>query len=114
MPETPADYEISFGPYRLFPARHLLLEDGKPVRLGSRALELLIALAERRNELVTKDDLIARVWPQTFVEEGSLRVHIAALRRALGDGQKGNRYILNIPGRGYRFVAPLSRAPQEE
>ena len=117
MPERVAvstDYEISFGPFRLFPARQLLLENGKSVRLGSRALELLIALAERPNELVTKEDLIARVWPQTFVEEGSLRVHIAALRRALGDGQKGNRYVLNIPGRGYRFVAPLSRATQQE
>jgi predicted ATPase len=63
-------------------------------------------LAERPSELVDKEDLIARVWPKTFVEEGNLRVHIAALRRALGDGQAGKRYITNVPGRGYSFVAP--------
>jgi DNA-binding winged helix-turn-helix (wHTH) protein len=99
---------ISFGPFRLVPSQQLLLEDGKPVRLGSRALDLLVALVESPNEIVSKDDLIARVWPGTFVEEGNLRVHIAALRRALGDGQGGNRYVANIPGRGYRFVAPVS------
>src|SRR5262249_48985165 len=105
---------MSFGPFRLVPSRQLLLEDGKPVRLGSRALDILIALAERPNEVVSKEDLIARVWPDTFVEEGNLRVHIAALRRALGEGQAGNRYVANIPGRGYRFVAPSSVSSEQE
>src|SRR5262245_53870544 len=109
-----ADHAISFGPFRLVPSQQLLLEDGKPVRLGSRALEILIALAERPNELVRKEDLIARVWPDTFVEEGNLRVHIATLRRALGDGQGGRRYVTNIPGRGYRFVAPISLFADQE
>ena len=63
-----ADQAISFGPFRLVPSQQLLLEDGKPVRLGSRALDILIALAERPNELVSKEELIARVWPDTFVE----------------------------------------------
>jgi len=58
--------------------------------------------------LVTKEELVARVWPDTFVEEGNLRVHMAALRRALGDGQAGNRYVVTVPGRGYRFVASVS------
>src|SRR5262249_41688233 len=100
--------EISFGPFRLFPARQLLLEGDRPVRLGSRALEILIALLERRGELISTKALIARVWPDTVVEEGNLRVHIAALRSALGDGQAGKRYVANVPGRGYRFVAPVS------
>jgi predicted ATPase/DNA-binding winged helix-turn-helix (wHTH) protein len=99
---------ISFGPFRLLPAQQLLLEGDKPVRLGSRALDILVALAERAGELVTKEELVGRVWPNTFVEEGNLRVHVAALRRALGDGHAGARYVLNVPGRGYRFVASLS------
>ena len=108
-----ADHAISFGPFRLVPSRQLLLEDGKPVRLGSRALDILIAPTERPSEVVSKEDLIARVWPDTFVEEGNLRVHIAALRRALGDGQAGKRYVANIPGRGYRFVAPIAWSAEQ-
>jgi predicted ATPase/DNA-binding winged helix-turn-helix (wHTH) protein len=105
---TSADNSISFGRFRLIPAQLQLLEANKPVHLGSRALAILIALTERAGELVSKDELITRVWPNTFVEEGNLRVHVAALRRALGDGQAGTRYVANIPGRGYRFVAPVS------
>jgi predicted ATPase/DNA-binding winged helix-turn-helix (wHTH) protein len=104
------DHAICFGPFRLLAGQHLLLEGDRPLRLGSRALDLLTALVERRGELVSKDELIARVWPDTFVEEGNLKVHVAALRRALGDGQAGNRYVANVPGRGYCFVAPISLA----
>ena len=103
-----ADDTFAFGPFRLSPARQLLLEGEKALRLGSRALEILKVLVEHAGTLVSKEDLVARVWPGTFVEEGNLRVHMAALRRALGDGQSGNRYIATIPGRGYRFVAPVS------
>src|SRR3954447_15700684 len=78
---TVVEEAMSFGPFRLLPSQHLLLDGEKPVRLGSRALEILIALAERPDELVTKDELIARAWPDTFVEEVNLRVHVAALRR---------------------------------
>src|SRR5260221_3230315 len=99
---------ILFGPFRLLPAERLLLRAGKPVRLGSRALDLLIALVERAGESVGKNELIARVWPDTIVEEGNLKVHVAALRRALRDGLAGNRYLINIPGRGYRFVTPVT------
>ncbi len=101
------DHVIGFGRFQLFPARQLLLEGNRPVRLGSRALEILIVLAERAGEVVNKEDLIARVWPDTNVEEGNLRVHIAALRRTLGDGVDGARYLTNIPGRGYCFVAQV-------
>jgi DNA-binding winged helix-turn-helix (wHTH) protein len=99
--------EIAFGPFRLVPAQFLLLEGDKSVSLGSRALEILIALLERPGGLVTKRELMDRVWPSVFVQPANLTVHISALRRALRDGRNGNRFIINIPGRGYRFVASI-------
>ena len=99
--------EASFGAFRLLPTRFLLLEGGKPVRLGSRALEILIVLVGRAGELVSKDELMGRVWPNIFVEPANLTVHISALRRTLRDGCDDNRFIINVPGRGYRFVAPV-------
>ena len=81
----------AFGPFRLLSARRLLLHGDQPVRLGSRALEILIALVERPGELVTKAELMARAWPSTFVEEGNLKVQVAGLRRALGDSRGGDR-----------------------
>src|SRR5215813_5654901 len=90
---------ISFGAFRLFPAERLLEKAGVQVRLGSRALEILIALAEKAGEIVSKKDLIARVWPDVTVDESSLRVHVAALRKALGEGQNGARYVKNVTGR---------------
>src|SRR5258708_23901616 len=98
---------VSFGPYRLLPAQRLLFEGGKPVRLGSRALEVLTILVERAGDVVGKEELIARAWPGIFVEESNLKVQMSGLRRALGDGQAGQRYIVTVPGRGYNFVAPL-------
>jgi DNA-binding winged helix-turn-helix (wHTH) protein len=98
---------VSFGSFRLLPTQRLLLEGEKPLRLGSRALDILIALVERPGELVSKKELMTRVWPDTVVEEGNLKVHVAALRRTLADGQAGHRYLATIPGRGYRFVAPV-------
>src|ERR1700741_3452650 len=101
---------ISFGPYRLLPAQRLLLEGDKPVRLGSRAFDILAVLVERAGEVVGKEQLIARAWPQTVVEDSNLKIQMSALRRALGDGQGGNRYVITVPGRGYNFVAPVQRA----
>src|SRR5271156_3868872 len=80
---------ISFGPFRRAPARRLLLEDGRPVRLGSRAFDILATLVERAGESVGKDELIARDWPNLFVEEANLKIQVSALRRALGDVQAG-------------------------
>lgn len=85
----------------------LLMEDENPVRLGGRALEILIALTERSGELVSKNELMDRVWPDTTVDENSLKFHICSLRRALGDGQPGRRYLATVQGRGYTFVAPV-------
>ena len=81
-----------------------------PIELGARALDILIALTSTPNEVVSKKDLMARVWPDVIVEEGSLRFHMISLRKALGDGKDGARYIATLPGRGYCFVAPVSRA----
>src|SRR6266404_5217264 len=98
---------ISFGPFRLLTEQRLLLEGDRPVRLGSRAFDILAALVERTGEVVGKEQLIARAWPQTFVEEANLKIQVSALRRALGDGQGGHRYVVTVPGRGYNFVAPV-------
>lgn len=68
---------------------------------------MLIALVERSGVPISKEDLVARVWPHTFVDPANLTVQVANLRRALGDGRAGNRFLINIPGRGYRFVAPV-------
>src|SRR5213595_648023 len=95
---------ISFGPYRLLPTQRLL-EGDQPVRLGSRAFDILVTLLERASEVVGKEELIARAWPKTFVEDANLKIQISALRRALGDGHAGRRFIVTVPGRGYNFVA---------
>jgi DNA-binding winged helix-turn-helix (wHTH) protein len=105
--------EVSFGPFRLLPTQLLLLEGDEPVSLGSRALEILTVLLERPGELVSKQELMARVWPNVFVEPANLTVHMSALRRALRDGQDGNRFIVNIPGRGYCFVASVAMPAHE-
>src|SRR5271169_5615673 len=98
---------IAFGPFRLLSAQRILLEGDKPVRLGSRAFDILAALVERAGEVVGKEQLIARAWPKTYVEEANLKIQVSALRRALGDGQDGNRYVITVPGQGYNFVAPV-------
>jgi DNA-binding winged helix-turn-helix (wHTH) protein len=105
--------DLSFGPFRLLSTQFLLLEGDKPVPLGSRALEILIALLERRGELVSRQELVARVWPNVFVEPITLRVHISALRRALRDGRNGTRFIVNIHGRGYCFVSSVGVSGHE-
>src|ERR1700736_2712997 len=104
---------FAFGSFRLIPAQRVLLEDGRPLRLGSRAWAFLVTLVESPGETIRKDQLIARTWPDTVVDEGALRVYVAALRKALGDGQAGRRYIANIPGQGYSCVAPVTREQQQ-
>ena len=101
--------EFSFGPFRLIPEQQLLVEDGKPVSVGARGLELLRVLVEHSGKVVSKDELIACTWPDTCVSESNLKVQIAALRRALGEGRRGERYVATVSGRGYRFVAPVKR-----
>lgn len=104
------DRWFAFGPFLLLPAKQLLMQSGKPVQLGSRAFEILTALVERPGDLVSKEELIKRVWPDTVVEESNLKVHIASLRRVLEDRLDGSRYVVNVSGRGYRFVVAVSRS----
>jgi predicted ATPase/DNA-binding winged helix-turn-helix (wHTH) protein len=101
---------VSFGPFRLHAARRTLDRSGVALDLGSRALELLIALVERAGEVVSKKELMTRVWPDVSVDDVSLRVHIAALRKALADGEPDARYVATLTGRGYCFVAPVVRS----
>ncbi len=108
--ETLADPTFVFGTFRLLPRQKLLLQAGdKPVQLGGRAFDLLLTLVERAGEVVGKDELLARVWPNSVVEEANLRLHITSLRKALDDGEQGRSYIKNVIGRGYCFVAPVER-----
>src|ERR1700759_2976793 len=99
--------KLGFGPFELSIGERVLQRDGQVLPLGDRALDILIYLADRSGEIVAKQELIDHVWPEVTVEEGSLRVHVAAIRKALGDGQFGNRYIANIKGRGYSFVGTV-------
>src|SRR6476619_5344186 len=95
---------LRFGPFGLSSRERALRRDGVMLPLGSRALDILIYLAERPGDVIAKQELLDRVWSDVTVEEGSIRVHVFAIRKALGDGQFGNRYIANIKGRGYSFV----------
>src|SRR6266446_1515988 len=99
--------ELKFGPFERSISERVLRRNGQVLPLGGRALDILIYLADRPGEVVAKRELMDHVWPDVTVEEGSLRVHVAAIRKALGDGQSGNRYIANIKGRGYSFVGTV-------
>jgi len=98
---------VHFGPYRVYPGQRLVMEAEQPLRLGRRAMDILLILLEHAGNVVSKQQLMDQVWPDTVVEEINLRVHMAALRKALGDGQAGQRYIVTVAQRGYSFVAPL-------
>jgi predicted ATPase/DNA-binding winged helix-turn-helix (wHTH) protein len=107
--------KILFEPFELNVAKRSLKKSGEAVPLGGRAFDLLLALIERSGETVGKNELIAKVWPDVIVEEGSLRVHMSVLRKALGDGRLGRQtYIANVKGRGYCFVAPVTRQVQRQ
>src|ERR1700720_1643538 len=95
---------VELGRFRLLPHRRELHADGIAVELGSRAFDVLIVLTEARGGLVTKDEILSRVWPDTVVEENNLVVQISTLRKALGENRD---FIRTVSGRGYRFVAEI-------
>ena len=99
-----------FGAFCLDPAKRLLLRDGARVAITPKTFDTLCILIENRDHVVAKEELTRRLWPDTVVEEGNLKVQVAAVRRTLRDGEKGNRYIATVPGRGYWFVAPVVRS----
>ncbi|MFC3230552.1 ATP-binding protein [Marinibaculum pumilum] len=103
------DEELRFGSFSIHPGRRSLLRDGVAVPLGSRAIDILLFLAAHPGEVKSNQEIVDRVWPSTFVQEANLRVHISALRKALGDTRGEPRFIANVPGRGYAFVAAVER-----
>src|SRR6185436_10009798 len=108
----PADVgEIEFGPFRLDLRTRELCRDGHGVALGARSLEILCVLSTSRGALVTKDELMARVWPGVVVEDNTIQVHVSALRKALGEDTSVNRYIQTMPGQGYRFIGGPAGTP---
>ena len=100
----------SFGPFQLFPSQRLLLAKDKKVQLGSRAFDILTVLVERAGKVVAKDELVARAWPNVFVEDSNLKTQVCGLRRSLDEAGAGGNYIVTIPGRGYNFVAQVNFA----
>ena len=106
-----SDDRIEFGPYCLSPSERLLTRDGKPIEIGGRSIDLLAALVEQPGRVLSKRELLKRVWPDVVVEDGSLRFHMAALRKILRDGENGARYISTQVGVGYAFVAAVQRLP---
>ncbi|MCP3404904.1 winged helix-turn-helix domain-containing protein [Bradyrhizobium sp. CCGB01] len=108
-PAGAATGTLSFGPFTVTPHERLVTRDGVALPLGAKAFDTLIALMSRPNQVVGKWDLMALVWPGVTVEEANLRFQVAALRKALGDGKDGARYITTLSGRGYCFVAPIAQ-----
>ncbi|MBW9064721.1 helix-turn-helix transcriptional regulator [Rhizobium herbae] len=104
------DSTFTFDRFTLSISKRSLFADGEPVRLGARALELLILLVEKAGELVTKEQLMQRAWPDATVDENAMRVHLSALRKVLGETADGISFIQNETGRGYRWVIPVSVA----
>lgn len=99
---------VQFGDFRLDVAERRLLRDGRPVSLAPKAFDVLAALAARPGRLITKDELLKEVWPDSFVEESNLAYHVFALRRALGETVNGESYVETVPKRGYRFIASVT------
>src|ERR1700757_1732303 len=108
---SPNAIRLRFDSFELNVAERALKKANQVLPLGGRAYDILVALLEKAGEVVPKAELIEKAWPDVTVEEGSLRVHMSALRKALGDGQFGNKYIASIAGQGYSFIAPVTRFP---
>jgi predicted ATPase len=105
------DDVVTFGPFCLRPSERFIERSGDPVKLGGRALDILIALVDRAGEVVSQRELIDRVWPNVTVDDGNLRFHVSGLRKALGDGHADARHVINVAGRGYCFVGSVTRTP---
>ncbi len=96
-----------FGPFRMDPDKQVLLRDGQLIPMTPKTFETLLVLVRRGREVVSKEELLKEIWPDSFVEEANLSQHIFKLRKALGDSLEGERYIITLPGRGYRFAVPV-------
>jgi eukaryotic-like serine/threonine-protein kinase len=103
-----------FGPFRVDPEKEVLLRGGQPVPLTPKTFQILLVLVRHHKEVVTKDDLMKSIWPDTFVEEANLSRNIFMLRKALGESPQDHQYILTVPGRGYRFAENVRLVPRQE
>src|ERR1043166_3062581 len=101
-----------FGLFRLDPHKRLLLRENEPVSLTPKVIETLMVLVENRERVVSKDELMKTLWPDSFVEESNLSQNIFVLRKALGDSQE-KRYILTVPGRGYQFIEAVREVKEQ-
>src|ERR1044071_5004813 len=103
--ESNAIYE--FDAFRVDATNRLLLRDGEVVPLTAKVFDLLLVFVENHGRLLEKDEVMQRVWPQSFVEEGNLTRNVSTLRKALGETSKSHQYIVTVPGYGYKFVATV-------
>ncbi len=103
-----------FGPFRLDPAERQLLRDGQPVPLTPKAFDALLIFVEHSNHLLTKNELISKIWPDSFVEESNLAQNVSTLRKALGERPNGGQYIETVPKQGYRFIADVKQQSEEK
>ncbi len=106
-----AESDFSFADFELNAAKRLLLKEGKPVALNSKTFDLLQALIERRGQIVSKDELLEKIWDGQFVEESNLTVQISTLRKLLGEARGENRFVVTVPGKGYKFVGETVEYP---
>src|ERR1700751_2137173 len=103
-----------FGPFRVDPEKELLLRGEETVPLTPKTFQILLVLVRHKREVVTKDELMREVWPDTFVEEANLSRNIFLLRKALGESPQDHQYILTVPGRGYRFAEDVQMVPAHQ
>ena len=111
-PKTRQLYE--FGPFRLDAEKNLLLREDETIPIAPKAFQILLVLIRHNKQVVTKDDLLKTIWPDTFVEEANLSRNIFLLRKALGESPQDHRYIVTVPGRGYRFAEDVQLVPDRE
>ena len=111
-PKTRKFYE--FGPFRIDPEKDLLLRDDESVPIAPKAFQILLVLIRHNKQVVTKDDLMKTIWPDTFVEEANLSRNVFLLRKALGESPQDHQYIVTVPGRGYRFAGDVQLVAEEE
>lgn len=111
---APAERRLyEFGEFRVDPVRRRLLRDSEPIAVTSKSFSLLVVLLERRGEVVEKEELFRRVWPDTYVTEANLTQNVSSLRKALGERAGDRRYIMTVPGRGYSFIAEVREVPAD-
>lgn len=103
-----------FGPFRIDPVKRLLLRDGEVVVLTSKVFDTLLVLVEHKGQVLHKDELMRRLWPDTIVEENNLTQQISVLRKSLGERTGEHRYIVTVPGRGYSFVSDVREVCEED